>query len=71
MRAWQYVTPEGDRSRPYDTRAEAVVEAVYFCAFRMCVRLGVVCSLKRLPEHEAEKTFREIEGEGWKVEGVH
>lgn len=70
MRGWVYVTPEGERSKPFATYSDAVIEAVYFCAFRLGSRLGVLCSFKRLSPAEAQSTFRDLEPEGWKIEGV-
>lgn len=70
MRAWTFITPEGRRSAPYPTRSKAVVEAIHLCVARFCARIGADVEVNRLPPEEAEATFRDIEPEGWKVEGM-
>lgn len=68
MRGWQFITPAGHRSKAYPSRSEAVIEAVRFMVVQLFARLGVIAEPER--PQEAEETFRELEPEGWKIEGV-
>ncbi|MBV6638330.1 MAG: hypothetical protein KI788_20785 [Mameliella sp.] len=70
MRGWQFITPAGHRSKAYPSRSEAVIEAVRFMVVQLFARLGVIAEPERLSPQEAEETFRELEPEGWKIEGV-
>lgn len=66
--AWSFVTPEGDRSPPFASQAEATVELVVFCARRTFAKCGVFAEPKRLPFAEAEPLARELQAQGWTVE---